>query len=251
MLPSIDIHDLSVDFPLYHGGGRSLKKTVLAAATGRFGEDKQSRVVVQALRDINFSLRSGDRLGLIGHNGAGKTTLLRVLAQIYEPTHGRISVVGQVHTLIDPNMGMNPDLTGNENIRLRGLYHGLSASALRNLRDDVATFSELGDFLDIPVRTYSSGMLIRLGFALATSIPPEILLMDEWILAGDASFLERAEARLEGLVRHADILVLSSHMLPIVNTWTTRSLWMEGGRVVMDGPSADVISAYTGRHSPA
>ncbi len=248
MQPGIDIRDLSVDFPLYHGSSRSIKKIMLAAATGRFGKDTQRRVVVQALRDINLTLRSGDRLGLIGHNGAGKTTLLRVLAGIYEPTCGHVSVVGNVHTLIDPNMGMNPELTGRENIRLRGLYHGLSAPALRNLQDDVATFSELGHFLDIPVRTYSSGMLIRLGFALATSIPPEILLMDEWILAGDADFLARAQARLEGLVKTADILVLSSHMLPIIETWTTRSLWMEGGRVQMDGPSADVVRAYKGNH---
>ncbi len=207
----IDVTNLSVLFPLYHGSSRSLKKMVVAAASGRLAKDQQQRVVVRALSDINLSLSSGDRLGLVGSNGAGKTTLLRVLAGIYEPVLGNLHVKGSLNALLDPNLGMNPELTGRENILLRGLYNGLPRSALPRLEEDVAEFAELADFLDLPVRIYSAGMVVRLGFALATAIKPQILLMDEWFLAGDATFMDKARHRLEEMVRGADILVLSSH----------------------------------------
>ena len=189
---TIEVENLSVLFPLYHGSSRSLKKMVVAAASGRLGKDKQQRVVVRALTDINLRLKSGDRLGLIGSNGAGKTTLLRVLAGIYEPVLGSLHVRGSLNALLDPNLGMNMDLTGRENILLRGLYNGLPRSALPRLEDDVAEFAELSDFLDLPVRIYSAGMVVRLGFALATAIKPQILLMDEWFLAGDAVFMGKS-----------------------------------------------------------
>ncbi len=233
--PRIDISGVSVFFPLYHGNSRSLKKTVVAAASGRLGQDKQSRVVVEALRDISFSLTSGDRLALIGGNGAGKTTLLRTVAGIYEPVMGRVRVQGSLSALLDTNLGMNIDGTGRENIMLRGLYDGLSRSELSRLEEDVAEFAGLGDFLDLPLRTYSSGMLVRLGFAMATAIRPQILLMDEWFLAGDAEFMEKARKRLEDMVRGAEILVLSTHQAVIVQNWCTRVLWLDQGRVRADG----------------
>jgi lipopolysaccharide transport system ATP-binding protein len=205
----IEVADLSVFFPLYHGSARSLKKTVFAAASGRLGQDRKQRVVVEALRDVSFSLRAGDRLGLIGGNGAGKTTLLRTLAGIYEPVVGSVRLVGNLHPLLDPALGMNVDLTGRENILLRGLYSGLSRPEIARLEQDVQEFAELHDFIDLPVRIYSSGMVVRLGFAMATAIRPQILLMDEWFLAGDAEFVEKAKARLEDMVRGAEILVLS------------------------------------------
>ena len=247
---SVRVTDLSVLFPLYHGSARSLKKTVFAAASGRLGQDSHHRVVVQALRDLNFTLNSGDRLGLIGANGAGKTTLLRVLAGIYEPVIGRVQVNGSISALLDPNLGMNMDLTGRENIRLRGLFNGMPRSALRRLEDDVQDFAELGDFLDLPMRIYSSGMVVRLGFALATAIRPQILLMDEWFLAGDAGFMEKARARLEDMVRGADILVLSSHAENVIRDWCTRVFWLDHGRVVEDGPPAEVLPHYLGSPSP-
>ena len=187
----IEVENTSVLFPLYHAAGRSLKKTVVAAASGRLGQDTQHRIVVQALRDISLTLNSGDRLGLVGPNGAGKTTLLRVLAGIYEPVIGRVRVQGSLNALLDPSLGMNTELTGRENIMLRGLYNGLPRSALPRLEHDVAEFAELADFIDLPVRIYSAGMVVRLGFALATAIKPQILLMDEWFLAGDSAFLEK------------------------------------------------------------
>jgi lipopolysaccharide transport system ATP-binding protein len=243
---SIDAHDVSVLFPLYHGNSRSLKKLLVAAASGRLTEDKSHRVVVRALSDINFSVRSGERLGLVGANGAGKTTLLRVLAGIYEPVTGRVRLHGTLNALLDPSLGMNGELTGRENIMLRGLYAGLSGPGLTRLEDDVIEFAELSDFIDLPMRIYSAGMSVRLGFALATAIRPRILLMDEWFLAGDPAFMEKASQRLEEMVRAADILVLSTHSDVIIREWCTRVMWLEKGRIRADGPMARVMDEYVG-----
>ncbi len=245
----VDVDNISVSFPLYHGSSRSLKKLMVAAASGRLGHDSHQRVVVEALRDITVSLRSGDRLGLVGSNGAGKTTLLRVLAGIYEPGAGRMRIQGSLNALLDPTLGMNMELTGRENIALRGLYNGLPSSMLPRLEADVAEFAELSDFLDLPVRIYSAGMVVRLGFALATAIKPQILLMDEWFLAGDAAFMEKATHRLEEMVRGADILVLSTHQSDIILERCTRVLWLEQGRIREDGPPEIVLPRYHAPHA--
>ena len=245
----IEVIGLSVDFPLYHGTARSLKKTLFSQLSGRMGSDNKNRVVVQAVRDVSFSLRAGDRLGLVGGNGAGKTTLLRTLAGIFEPMVGTVRVQGSLNALLDPNLGMNPDLTGRENIMLRGLYAGQTAAQIRTLEEDVRAFAQLDAFMDLPVRIYSSGMIVRLGFALATSIRPQVLLMDEWFLAGDAAFLDRARERLEDMVRGAEILVLSTHQAGIVADWCTRVIWLDQGRVRADGPPGEVLAKYLG-HPP-
>ncbi len=244
------IDGLSLDFPIYHGGSRSLKKTMLSVASGRFGPPRGSskagagRVVVQALRDITLSLSSGDRLGIVGRNGAGKSSLLRVMAGIYEPAFGRVHVGGTLNALLDPGVGMNLDLTGRENIVLRGRYAGLDRTAIRLLEDDVQAFAALDAFLDLPVRVYSTGMVIRLGFGLATAVAPQVLLMDEWFMAGDSAFQDKARARLEGMVRGAEILVLTSHQISVLKTWCTRVLWLEAGRIRADGPADEVIARY-------
>ena len=240
----ISISDLSIDFPLYHAESRSLKKAMLSAATGRLSKDQKKRVVVQAVREVSFALAPGDRLGLIGANGAGKTTLLRALAGIYEPVTGALSIRGRLTALLDPSQGLNMDLTGRENIRLFGLYKKLSKADVARVEEDVVAFADLEQFIDIPVRTYSSGMTVRLGFALATAIHPEILLMDEWILAGDAAFMEKAAHRLESIVRGADILVLSSHSAPTIYEWCNRVIWMDKGRIRADGLPDEVLKAY-------
>lgn len=242
----ITVRDLEISFPLYHGNARSLKKTLRNSLSGRFTHDERERVVVQALRDVSFTLNPGDRLGLVGGNGAGKTTLLRALAGIYEPVNGSVTVRGHIGTLLDPSLGMNMELTGRENIRLRGMFAGLSPSDIRAVEDDVEAFAGLGSFLDLPVQTYSSGMTVRLSFGLATAIMPDVLLMDEWFMAGDASFRQRARKRLETLVSKADILVLSSHMADVMADWCNRLIWMEEGRVRMDGPAREVLEAYLG-----
>jgi lipopolysaccharide transport system ATP-binding protein len=242
----VEVSGLSVLFPLYHANSRSLKKTVVAVATSRFGQDQQNRIVVQALRDISFTLHSGDRLALVGANGAGKTTLLRTLAGIYEPVLGVVRVRGSLNALLDPHLGMNADLTGRENIMLRGLYSGLPRPEVARLEQDVCDFADLGDFMDLPVRIYSSGMFVRLGFALATAIRPQILLMDEWFLAGDADFMEKARGRLENMVRGAEILVLSTHQTSVVEDWCTRVIWLDQGRIRADGQPAEVLEEYLG-----
>ncbi len=236
--------DLSIDFPLYHAESRSLKKAMLSVAKSRLSKDRRQRLVVQALRDVSFTLRPGDRLGLIGANGAGKTTLLRALAGIYEPVKGALSMRGRSTALLDPSQGLNMDLTGRENIRLFGLYKKLSRTEVEELEKDVVEFSELEQFIDIPVRTYSSGMTVRLGFGLATAVHPEILIMDEWILAGDASFMDKARHRLETIVRGADILVLSSHSASVIKEWCNRVIWLDQGRIMADGTPDDVLKAY-------
>ncbi len=244
MAASITLSGVSIDFPLYHGNARSLKKLVFSSVSGRMSADARHRVVVEAVRNVSFSLASGDRLGLVGRNGAGKTSLLRALAGIYEPVAGALRVVGSINALLDPNLGMNIDLTGRENIVLRGQYNRLNRAEIRRLADDVAEFAELGDFLDLPVRIYSSGMLVRLGFGLATAIKPQVLLMDEWLLAGDANFLGKARARLEDLVRGAEILVLSTHLPDVVRDWCTRVIWLDQGRVRADGLPDVVLGEY-------
>ena len=247
----VQISGLHVDFPIYHGNSRSLKRTVFAAASGRLQEDGRHRIVVQALKDVSFTLGAGDRLGLIGSNGAGKTTLLRTLAGIYEPVMGAVEVWGSLGALLDPNLGMNTELTGRENIALRGLYSGMTGPAIRRLEEDVQDFAGLDEFLVLPVRFYSAGMVVRLGFALATAIRPQVLLMDEWFLAGDAAFLEKARLRLEDMVRGAEILVLSSHAAPVVLEWCTRVIRLEQGRMVDDGPPQEVMDRYLGAPAAA
>ena len=246
-MPGIDVRDLHVLFPLYHGTARTLRKTAAATPSSRLEHDPRRRMVVHALRRLTFSLGAGERLGLVGGNGAGKTTLLRALAGIYEPVVGRVTVRGELHTLLETHLGMNSELTGRENIGLRGLYAGLKAGAIRVLEEEVEEFAGLGGFLDMPLRTYSTGMVVRLGFALATSIKPQILLMDEWFLAGDASFMIKARNRLEHLVRQAEILVISTHQADVISAWCTRVLWMEEGAIRMQGTPDEVLPAYLGR----
>ena len=242
----IEVSGVNLDFPLYHTSARSLKKTLLNTVAKRMGEDNRHRIVVRALRDISFTLNAGDRLGLIGSNGAGKTTLLRTLAGIYEPVTGSIRVQGSLNALLDPNLGMNVNLTGRENIMLRGLYAGLDTKGIARLEEDVRRFADMDEFLELPVRIYSAGMIVRLGFALATAIRPQVLLMDEWFLAGDANFMERARTRLEDMVRGAEIMVLSSHNTEALLDWCTRVIWMEQGRIQMDGPAETILEAYLG-----
>jgi len=243
----IEVDGVCVDFPLYHGNARSLKRTFVSAASGgRLNQDAKSRVVVEALRDVSFSLQPGDRLGLVGGNGAGKTTLLRTIAGIYEPVRGRVRVQGSLNALLDPGLGMNSDLTGRENIMLRGMYAGLSRKQCRLLEEDVQNFADLDDFMDLPVRIYSSGMTVRLGFALATAIRPQLLLMDEWFLAGDFNFMQKARGRIENMVRGAEILVLSSHAHGVVAAWCTKVIWMDQGRVRAAGETAAILEQYVG-----
>lgn len=240
-MANISARGLRIEFPLYHLAARSLKKRLLAKAAIRVKTDESNRVVVSALSDLNFEITRGERVALIGTNGAGKTTLLRTIAGIYEPVAGQLTVEGEIGSLIDPAAGMDSDSTGRENIRLRGLYRGMDEAGIAALEADAAEFSGLGEFLDVPTRGYSAGMNIRLSFAMATAITPQILLMDEWFMAGDADFMRKAEARLTRLVEGADILVIATHDMGVVRRWCSRVIRLESGRIVADGTVDEVL----------
>ena len=240
-MPHIRAEGLAIEFPLYHVGARSLKKLLLARTPLRLKQDESNRVVVAALRGLSFRIERGERVALVGGNGAGKTTLLRTLAGIYEPVAGRLEVAGSIGSLIDPAAGMDQSSTGRENILLRALYRGMDDAEAEEMAEEVGRFSGLGEFLDVPVRGYSAGMQVRLSFAMATVIAPEVLLMDEWLLAGDAEFMQRAKDRLVRIVEGADILVLATHDMAVVREWCTRAIRLEGGHIVADGPVAEVV----------
>ena len=240
-MAAIEAAGLAIEFPLYHHNARSLKQRILASSRLRLRKDEDNRIVVSALRDLNFTIRSGERVALVGPNGAGKTTLLRTVAGIFEPVAGRLRVTGEIGSLIDPAAGMDVLLTGRENVILRALYRGMTETQGRALAEEVAGFAGLGDFLDMPIRGYSAGMNVRLAFAMATAMTPEILLMDEWFLAGDAEFMQKAEERLARLVTDAEILLIATHDMKIVRKWCTRAIRLEGGRIAADGTVDEVL----------
>lgn len=242
---SVKFDHVMIEFPIYSAHGRSLKRSVLEYTTGgKIGVGTDHRVVVSALNDVSFTAEHGEHIGLIGHNGAGKSTLLRAVAGVYEPMAGTISVCGHVGSLIDLTLGMDMEANGYENIRIRCLLLGLTPQEIDAHIDDIADVTELGDFLAMPVRTYSSGMMLRLAFAISTSITPDILLMDEWIGTGDASFVKKAQARLEGLLGRTGILFIASHSEEIIRDNCTRAMWFEKGAIRSDGNPADVWREY-------
>lgn len=246
-MASIVFDKVCVDFPIYSANARSLKKRLFQVATGgQIGTDASGRVNVRALDSLSFTFKNGDRVGLLGHNGAGKSTLLRLLSGVYEPSSGHAQIKGEIGSLIDIGFGIDGEATGRENIYLRGALLGLTRPQIQGKLEEIITFSELGDFIDMPVRTYSAGMHLRLAFAVSTVIRPEILLMDEWLSVGDESFKGRAEKRLTELVASTNILVIASHSRELVCHTCNRVIWLEHGKIRMDGPAAEVAAAYFG-----
>ena len=243
---SIDTYGAWVDFPIFDAKARSLKKAFLGAAGGRIGKNDSNTVHVEALRDINLHLRDGDRVGLVGHNCAGKSTLLRLLSGIYEPTRGSAIVNGSVAPVFDLGVGMDPEISGYENIIIRGLFLGQTRRAMKRKMDDIAEFSELGDYLAMPLRTYSTGMRIRLALGVVTSIEPEILLLDEGIGAVDAAFMAKARKRLTDMVARSGILVFASHSNEFLAQLCDTALWIDHGEVRTFGAVDDVVEAYEG-----
>jgi lipopolysaccharide transport system ATP-binding protein len=246
-MASIKFNNVSVDFPIYNASGRSLKKRLIRVATGgQVGADPQGRVVVRALENLTFTLNDGDRVGLLGHNGAGKSTLLRLLSGVYAPTQGSAEIHGEIGSLIDISLGIDPEATGRENIFLRGALLGMSKETLNGCIDEIIDFSELGDFIDMPLRTYSSGMHLRLAFAVSTIVRPEILLMDEWLAVGDEGFKHKAEKRMTEMVQSTNILVIASHARDLIMHTCNRVIWLEHGSIRMQGTPAEVLPAYFG-----
>lgn len=246
----LQLSGATVDFPIYGVDARSFKSNLLHHGTGgMINRDIGSQVSVRALDDVSLCFEEGDRIGLIGHNGSGKTTLLRVLAGVYEPTAGYVMHQGKITSLLDLTLGLSLDSTGRENILSFGSLVGLTRSELRERTEEIESFTELGDYLSMPVRTYSAGMMLRLGFAVCTCTNPDILLMDEWISVGDASFIEKAELRLKSLVDHAGILVLASHNQDLLEHVCTKGILLNHGRVQSMGSIRDVLDEYNASNS--
>jgi ABC-type polysaccharide/polyol phosphate transport system ATPase subunit len=241
---SITLENVTTDFPVY-GLQRSLRKELFGRMIGgTTHEDANKRLVVRALNNISLTLQDGDRLGLIGHNGAGKTTLLRVLAGIYPPSQGKVRIEGRVSTLFNTSPGLDMDDTGYENIYTCARLLGMSRQELAHKLPDIEEFAELGDYLSLPVRTYSTGMMTRLGFGVATAIDPEILILDEGLGAGDARFVERAKQRVDALIQRSNILVLASHSDTMIKEMCNRTILLHHGSAVAEGQPDDVIAEY-------
>ena len=242
-MASIDLEAVSLAYPIYDANGRSLKNALLRSVGGRMTES-HGRIDVQALSDISLKLRDGDRLALVGRNGAGKTTLLKVLAGVYEPPFGRVRIDGTVSSLTDVTMGMDIDATGYENILMRCVFLGMTYAEAKAMIPDIEEFTELGPYLSLPIRTYSTGMLVRLGFAASTASRPQILIMDEMIGAGDMAFADKARARIGEYVADAHIMVLASHNNAILRQFCNKGILLKRGRIEVAGDIETVIEQY-------
>ena len=238
-LASIVADQVRIEYPILQSTNRSLKRRFVSAATGgRIAHDARDHIVVTALNDVSLTISEGERVALVGHNGSGKTTLLRTIAGVYQPVSGVLEVRGTLSTLFDISTGFDPEATGRENVVLRGLVMGLRRAQIAERIDDVREFSGLGDYFDLPVRIFSSGMLLRLAFSVATSVQRDIVLMDEWLAVGDAEFSERAEKRLHDHLHSKSILILATHSEDLVRRVCNRRIELNHGRVVADEPVA-------------
>jgi ABC-type polysaccharide/polyol phosphate transport system ATPase subunit len=241
----VEVKDVSVDFPLLRSEERSFKRLLSSPfKTSRFGADDHDRIVLHALKNINLTLGHGDRVALIGANGAGKSTLLRVLAGIYPPASGTIVIDGTIGTLLTAGLGMRDDVSGYDNIEFCLLLQGVAPEEIRSRREEIAAFTELGEYLNLHVGAYSTGMRLRLAFSISTAIDPDILVIDEILGAGDASFIKKAESRLADLIQRSKILVLASHSTTLAERFCTRAIWLDAGMVRADGPVAQVVENY-------
>jgi ABC-type polysaccharide/polyol phosphate transport system ATPase subunit len=244
----IVLDDVHLTFTLRNRAHTSLKDWVLRKVTRKPGPPQTT---VHALKGISFEVREGERLGILGHNGAGKSTLLRVLAGIYRPTAGTCRVEGRIGSLFDITLGFEIDATGWENIRYRGYLQRESPAGIRAKMAEIAEFSELGEKLDLPIRYYSSGMLVRLAFSIATCIEPEVLLVDEVLAAGDLAFITKAQQRVLDLMKRTRLIVTASHDLGALPQMCDRAIWLSDGRIQQVGPPHEVIAAYRAYMSPA
>ncbi len=241
----VELKNICVDFPIYNVNSRSLKKNFLRLATGgSVSKDANQHIVVRSLNQISLSIKHGDRVGLIGHNGSGKSTLLRLLARIYEPTEGRLKIKGNVSPMLDLMSGMEAEFTGYENITMRGIVLGLTPNQIKKQIHEIAELTGLGDYLNMPVRTYSSGMRVRLAFAISTSIKPEILLIDEIFGAGDADFMEKARDRMVSLLNQSSIVVIATHSDELIQEFCNKALLLEGGCIKYFGTVDEALNLY-------
>lgn len=248
----IDLRNVSVEFPIYNVNARSFKKNFLRMATGgSVSKDARQHMVVRSLNEVSLSIQHGDRVGLIGHNGSGKSSLLRLLAGIYEPTGGHIHIEGNVSPMLDLMHGIEAEFTGYENIIMRGTILGMSRAQIDKQTEEIAELTGLGDYLSMPVRTYSSGMMVRLAFAISTSIMPDILLIDEIFGAGDTNFMEKAREKMVSLLKQSSIVVIATHSDELIREFCNKALMLEGGRLKYFGDVNTALEAYHVKKNPA
>ena len=239
----LSLRGVSVDFPIYHASGRSMRRFALRGAFGRKLTLERGRATVAALRHIDLELKDGDRLALLGPNGAGKSILLRTMAGVYAPACGTVSRAGRLTPLLSHGIGVDLNATGLENIFLLGMHLDLHPQLLRRRVDEIVEWTELGPFLAAPLRTYSAGMIMRLAFAVSTCAPPDILLIDEWLGLVDAGFQHKAHQRMAAFVGGTSILVLASHAPDLVALWCSDAVRLEGGSIVERGAAADILAS--------
>jgi len=235
----IEVSNVSMCFRVPRSKRRTLREAVFRSMLRR-----DEIVEVWALRDVSFAVRRGEGFGIIGSNGAGKSTLCLLLSQIMEPTSGTVQVDGQVSALLTLGVGFQGDLTGRDNIYLNGVYLGLTLDEIRSRQDEIIAFAELADSIDMPVRTYSSGMRARLAFSIAQAVRPEILILDELMGVGDISFKKKSTERMKQLISESKALVVVSHSMGTIRELCSRVVWLERGRLVAEGPTEEVVSRY-------
>ena len=242
-MASVSLHDVSVEFPVRTPDAHSLQLRLWSAVGGRLATQAKG-VSVRALSNINITLVGGDRIGLVGNNGAGKTTLLRVLAGFYPPTGGTVKRVGRTTALTDVSLGMDPEATGLDNILFRLVFMGHTFAEARKLSPEIEEFSELGEYLKMPVHTYSSGMYLRLAFSISTAVNSEILVMDEMISAGDAHFIAKAQLRLSELLKRVSIIVVATHDAAVLKGFCNRLIWLDRGEIRGVGQFDEIYPNY-------
>ena len=241
--PLINLKDVTLEYETHHDRTNSLKEFVINTITRRkYVEQKISRI--KALNAVNLEVFEGERIGIIGLNGSGKSTTLKVISGILKPTQGSVEVVGSVQPLIEIGAGFDPEFTGRENIYLNGYMLGFNKKQLQEKEQEIIDFTELGHFIDTPVKYYSSGMTVRLAFTIATIIKPEILIIDEMLAAGDLSFIQKATNRLEKLIDESRALAIVSHDLSIIKKLCTRVIVAKRGSFVFDGKPDEAIDFY-------
>ena len=241
---SIVLNDLSVTFDIHNASSRSIRNVILNKPLGGLIKNNTSTLKVKALSNLSLSINSGDRVGLVGHNGSGKSTFLRVLSGIHSPTSGTIKIKGRVSPLIDLNLGIDPECTGLENIRIRSAILGIKKNQVESYCADVINFSGLDDFINLPVRTYSAGMRLRLAFATSAMFNPEILIMDEWISVGDDQFRKKITAHLNSLIGKSEIFIIASHSIKILEDSCNRIMWFKKGEIYRDGQTQNVLREF-------
>jgi lipopolysaccharide transport system ATP-binding protein len=243
----IALENVTVEFASKGAGHASLRGNLLRPlGASQISRDQRGGLRVTALNSVSLHISSGERVALLGKNGAGKSSLLRVVGRIYPPVSGNAHIRGSIGALIDISLGMNPEATGRQNIFLRGALLGISKKVISERFDEVVEFSELGEFIHLPVRTYSSGMQLRLSFAVATLFSPDILVMDEWLSVGDEAFRQKAETRLKAIVDAARILVIASHSRELVEQVCNRGVLLDKGQIIADGPISEITRRYFG-----